>query len=124
MSEIEHVDQLYTGCLAEKQRRAPFPRQAEYRSQELLELVHGDICGPITLATPNGNRYFMLLVDDISRFMWIKVLPSKDVAAAVIKQYQAAVEAETRRKLRAFRSDRGSEFTSTQFVEHCVEHDV
>jgi transposase InsO family protein len=66
----------------------------------------------------------MLIVDDISRFMWIKVLPSKDVATTVIKQYQAAIETETRRKLRAFRSDRGSEFTSTQFVEHCVEDDV
>jgi hypothetical protein len=89
-----------------------------------LELVHIDICGPITLATPSGNRYFILLVDDISWFMWIKVLPSKDAAATAIKQYQAAAEAETGHKLRAFCSDRGGEFTSTQLAEHCGEHGV
>jgi hypothetical protein len=64
-----------------------------------LELVHGDICGPITPTTPSGNWYFIFLVDEASRFMWVKVLKSKDSTTEVIKQYQAAVEAQTGRKL-------------------------
>jgi hypothetical protein len=59
----------------------------------VLELIHGDLCGPITPMTPSGNRYFILLVDDISRYMWVKALRSKDAATEAIKLYQASVEA-------------------------------
>jgi hypothetical protein len=68
-----------------KQRRTPFPHQTEYHAESVLELVHGDICGPITPTTPNGNHYFILLVDDVSKFMWVKALASKYIATAVIK---------------------------------------
>jgi hypothetical protein len=102
MPEIEHVEQICTGCLVGKQKHVLFPHQAEYKVEDVLELVHGGICGPISLATPSGNHYFILLIDDASRYMRLKVLPSKDGASAVIKQYQAAAEAETGRKLRAF----------------------
>jgi hypothetical protein len=124
MPKIEHIEQLCTGCLVGKQRRAQFPRKSEYRVEDVLELVHGDICGPTSLSTPSGNRYFILLVDDASRFMWIKVLAIKDAAFATIKKYQAAAEAETGRKLRVFRSDRGGEFNSGEFAKHCAEHGV
>ena len=36
---------------------------------DILDLVHDDICGPITLMTPSDSRYFLLLVDDKSRYM-------------------------------------------------------
>jgi transposase InsO family protein len=124
LPEVEHVDQVCGGCLTDKHRRASFPRQAEYRAEEILELVHGDLCGPITPATPSGSRYFLLLVNDRSRFMWLRMLRSKDQAADTIKQFQQIAEAETGRKLRAFRSDRGGEFNSIEFAEHCTEHGV
>lgn len=79
--EIDHVDQLCGASLAGKHRRAPFPQHAEYRAERPLELVHGDLCSPISSATPSGNRYFILLVDDCSRFMWVKMLATKDCAA-------------------------------------------
>uniref|UniRef100_A0A8R7VB64 GAG-pre-integrase domain-containing protein n=1 Tax=Triticum urartu TaxID=4572 RepID=A0A8R7VB64_TRIUA len=64
---INHVDQVCDGCLIGKQRRAPFPREGNFRASKALKLVHGDLCGPITPATPAGNRYFLLVVDDFSR---------------------------------------------------------
>jgi hypothetical protein len=87
LPEIENVEQLCFGCLIGKQRRAPFPRQVEYRAEEVLELVHGDICRPISPTTPSDNRYFIFLEDDASRFMWLKVLKTKDVAVEAIKHY-------------------------------------
>jgi hypothetical protein len=41
--------------------------------------------GPISLATPRGNMYFLLLVDDLSRYIWVAVIPSKDCAVVAIK---------------------------------------
>jgi IS30 family transposase len=62
---------------------------------------------------PRGNKYFLLLVDDLSRYMWVVMIPSKDHAVAVIKDIQARVEGESGLKLKALRTDRGGEFTTT-----------
>jgi hypothetical protein len=56
---LSQVDQVCEACLTGKHRRTPFPHQAMWRATEPLELVHGDICGPISLVTPSGNRYFL-----------------------------------------------------------------
>jgi transposase InsO family protein len=121
---VEHVDQVCSGCLAGNHRRTTFPQTVEYRVEKVLELVHGDLCGLITQATPSDSHYFLLLVDDRSRFMWLWILWSKDQAAETIKQYQLVAEVETRRRLKMFRTDRGGEFTSIEFAEYYAEKGV
>jgi hypothetical protein len=69
LPHIDHANELCEACLAGKQRRLPFPQKAHYRAQKPLELVHGDLCGPIMSPTPGGRRYILLLIDDHSRFM-------------------------------------------------------
>jgi transposase InsO family protein len=117
---LSQVEQVCEACLAGKQCRAPFPQKALGRSTEALQLLHGDICGPITPATPSGNRYFLLLIDDFSRYMWIALLPSKDAAAAAIKNIQAAAEHKTGKKLLALRTDREDEFAAADFIDYCA----
>jgi transposase InsO family protein len=107
-----------------KQRRLPIPQQSSFRAKERLELVHGDLCGPVTSATPGGRRYFLLLVDDLSRYMWVVVLGSKGEAADAIRCAQAAVEAKCGRKLRVLRTDNGGEFTAAEFASYCVDEGV
>lgn len=124
LPQIDQIEQVCEACLAGKQRRASFPDQARRRATNAIELVHGDICGPISPTTPSSNRYFLLLVDNMSRFMWLVLLPSKDGAPSAIKNFQAAVEVETGRKLKALHTDRGGEFTSVDFGRHCAEHGV
>ena len=85
-----------------------------------LELVHGDLCRPITPATPSGNRYFLLLVDDFSRYMWIALLDTKDSAPAAIKRIQAAAERKSERNS-LLCAPIGAEFTSTEFSTYCAE---
>jgi hypothetical protein len=102
-----------------KQKRNSFPSQASYRATKHLELVHGDLCGPIKLETPGGCMMFLLLVDDMSRFMWLKLLHAKSDAVEAIKLVQAQAEAESGRRLRVLRTDHGGEFTSNTFKEYC-----
>lgn len=52
--------------------------------------------------------------------MWLVLLSAKDEAAGAIIKFQARVEVETGRKLRALRTDRGGEFTSVTFGEYCA----
>ncbi|WVZ57631.1 hypothetical protein U9M48_007992 [Paspalum notatum var. saurae] len=115
LPRIDHIDQVCDGCLAGKQRRQPFPEQAWRRAGGALELVHGDIYGPVTPTTPSESRYFFLLVDDMSRYMWLYLLASKDQAPIAILQFKAAAEVESGRKLKLLRTDRGGEFTSVEF---------
>jgi len=63
LPELGQVERICEACQAGKQRRTSFPAQAEYRARERLELVHGDLCGPITPATPRGTG--------ISCFWWM-----------------------------------------------------
>ena len=79
--------------------------------------MHGDLCGPVTPATPGGRRYFLLLVDDLSRYMWVMVLGSKGVASDAIRRSQAAAEAECGRKLR---TDNGGEFKTAEFASSAL----
>jgi transposase InsO family protein len=86
--------------------------------------VHGDLCGPVTPATPGGRRYFLLLVDDLSRYMWVVVLGSKGEAADAIRRAQAVVEAECGHKLRVLHTDNGGEFTTAEFTSYCADEGV
>jgi hypothetical protein len=54
LSRIEQVDQLCEACLAGKQKHALFPQRATRRATRSLELLRGDLCGPITPTTPSG----------------------------------------------------------------------
>ncbi|WVZ63766.1 LOW QUALITY PROTEIN: hypothetical protein U9M48_013373 [Paspalum notatum var. saurae] len=121
---LDHVEQLCDVCVLTKQRRLPFPHQSSFRAKERLELVHGDLCGPVTPATPGGRRYFLLLVDDLSRYMWVMVLGSKGEAADAIRRAQAAAEAECGRKLRVLRTDNGGEFTAAEFASYCADEGI
>jgi transposase InsO family protein len=86
--------------------------------------MHGDLCGPVTPATPAGRRYFLLLVDDLSHYMWVVVLGSKGEAANAIKCAQAVAEAECGRKLCVLRTDNGGEFTTAEFASYCTDEGV
>jgi transposase InsO family protein len=124
LSSLDHVEQFCDVCVLTKQRRLPFPQQSSFRAKKRLELVHGDLCGPVTPATPGGRRYFLLLIDDLSRYIWVVVLGSKGEVADAIRRAQAAAEVKCDRKLRMLRSDNGSEFTVAEFASYCADEGV
>jgi hypothetical protein len=123
LSSLDYVEQFCDVCVLTKQRRLLFPQQSSFRAKERLELVHGDLCDPVTPATLRGRRYFLLLADDLSRYMWVVILGSKGEAANAIRRAHAAAE-ECGRKLRVLRTDNGSEFTVAEFASYCVDESV
>jgi transposase InsO family protein len=86
--------------------------------------VHEDLCGPVTPATPGGRCYFLLLIDDLSCYMWVVVLGSKGEAADAIRHAQAAAEAECGRKPRVLRTNNGGEFMAAEFTSYCTDEGV
>nr|GFA37750.1 integrase, catalytic region, zinc finger, CCHC-type, peptidase aspartic, catalytic [Tanacetum cinerariifolium]GFA37779.1 integrase, catalytic region, zinc finger, CCHC-type, peptidase aspartic, catalytic [Tanacetum cinerariifolium] len=64
----------------EKRKRASHPPKPVPNSRKRLHLLHMDLCGPMRIATINGKRYVLVIVDDYSRYTWVHVLRSKDEA--------------------------------------------
>ncbi|KAK1423983.1 hypothetical protein QVD17_19294 [Tagetes erecta] len=77
LPRIHLENKVCESCMVGKQTSKPFAVKASYRATQLLELVHGDLCGPITPSTMRGNRYILVLIDDFSRYMWCSLLKEK-----------------------------------------------
>ncbi|KAL8120298.1 hypothetical protein AgCh_017456 [Apium graveolens] len=95
-----------------------------YSANRVLELVHGDLCGPITPSTVAGKRYVFLLGDDFSRVMWAYLLKSKDEVYETFKNFKTMVEDGKEQKIKTFRTYRGREFCSKDFRNFYEENDI
>jgi transposase InsO family protein len=124
LPKIKQVAKVCDGCLIGKQRRHPFSAASKFRAERPLQLVHADLCGPITPPTPRGKKLFLLAVDDMSRYMWALLLASKDEAASALTHLQVRAEVEVGHKLGTLRTDRGGEFTAQAFMEYCASKGV
>nr|GEX24784.1 zinc finger, CCHC-type [Tanacetum cinerariifolium] len=121
---INHKNQVCNACLLGKHSRAPFPNQTNTKSSETLNLVCGDLCGPISSKTESGKKYMFLLVDDCTRYMWVYFLKSKDEAFETFKEFKLKVKNEVGKKIKSIRIDRGGEFTSREFTRYCKENGI
>lgn len=116
---INVVKELCPSCLLGKQARQVFPQSTSYRATKPLELIHGDLCSPITPSTSGGSRYIFMVIDDHLRYMWTILLKEKSEAFLKFKKLKGLVEQETGEKIGTFRIDRGGEFVSTEFNSYC-----
>ncbi|GJV89152.1 putative ribonuclease H-like domain-containing protein [Tanacetum coccineum] len=82
-----------------KSKKKPHKRKSEDTNQEKLYLLHMDLCGPMRVASVNGKKYILVIVDDYSRFTWVKCLRSKDEAPdfkiKFLKMIQVGISHET-----------------------------
>nr|GEU66059.1 retrovirus-related Pol polyprotein from transposon TNT 1-94 [Tanacetum cinerariifolium] len=79
-----HKEHLCPSCEQGKSKRASHPPKPVLNSRQWLHLLHMDLCGPMRIASINGKRYVLVIVDDYSRYTWVHFLRSKDEAPEVI----------------------------------------
>lgn len=60
-------------CIMGKQSRKSFQLEGR-RATEPLELVHSDVCGPMSEKSSGGGRYFVTFLDDYSRKLFVYIL--------------------------------------------------
>ncbi|GJU24024.1 retrovirus-related pol polyprotein from transposon TNT 1-94 [Tanacetum coccineum] len=77
-------DHLCSACALGKSKKSSHQPKAEDTNQEKLYLLHMDLCGPMRMESINGKEYILVIVDDYSRFTWVKILRSKDEAPNTI----------------------------------------
>lgn len=92
-----------------------------HRAPSILNLIHSDILGPIHPPTPSGARYILTFIDDHTRFNTIFLLKHKSQAFEKFKQYKSMMEKKLGVGIVKLKSDRGGEYTSTDFLEFLRE---
>ncbi|GJZ70121.1 retrovirus-related pol polyprotein from transposon TNT 1-94 [Tanacetum coccineum] len=67
-------DHLCSTCAMGKSKKKPHKPKSKDTNQEKLYLLHMDLYGPMRVACINGKKYILVIVDDYSRFTWVKCL--------------------------------------------------
>nr|GEU62499.1 retrovirus-related Pol polyprotein from transposon TNT 1-94 [Tanacetum cinerariifolium] len=68
---------LYSVCQLEKSKKRTHSPKTKNTNLEVLNTLDMDLCGPIRVQTINGKKYILVIVDDYTRFTWVKFLRSK-----------------------------------------------
>lgn len=124
LPKLNSERRIFKSCLVGKQTRQAFPKASQFRATNVLELLHADLCGPITPATLARNKYIFVIIDDFTRYMWTILLKEKSEAFEKFKMFKALVEKELGKTIFTLRTDRGGEFTSRNFQEFCDKNGI
>ncbi|CAI7743833.1 unnamed protein product, partial [Closterium sp. NIES-53] len=102
-------------CLETKFTKFPFS-SGTGPAKAPLALVHMDVVGPTRASSLSGSRYFLTIVDDHTRAVWVYPLKTKgEVAAAVLKEWMPRAQRESGHKVKVIRTDNGGEFIGADF---------
>ncbi|GJV74344.1 retrovirus-related pol polyprotein from transposon TNT 1-94 [Tanacetum coccineum] len=77
-----------------------------------------DLCGPMRVASINGKKYILVIVDDYSRYTWVYFLHSKDETLDIIKKFIAHAQLNYKAKVCKIHTDNGTEFKNATLKAH------
>ncbi|GJX27840.1 retrovirus-related pol polyprotein from transposon TNT 1-94 [Tanacetum coccineum] len=89
-------DHLCYACIMGKSKKKPHKPKSKDTNQEKLYLLHMDLCGPMSVASINGKKYILVIVDDYSRFTWVKCIKIKDEAPDFIIIFSRMIQVRLR----------------------------
>ena len=104
-------------CLLVKMTKMPFTGFPE-RASDLLELIHTDVCGPMSSTARGGFQYFITFTDDLSRYGYVYLMRHKSETFEKFKEFQNEVENQCGKKIKALLSDHGGEYLIHEFSDH------
>ncbi|GJX84747.1 retrovirus-related pol polyprotein from transposon TNT 1-94 [Tanacetum coccineum] len=111
-------DHLCSACAMGKSKKKPHKPKSEDTNQEKLYLLHMDLCRPMRVASVNGKKYILVIVDDYSRFTCVKFLMSKDEAPDFIIKFLKMIQVRLKVTVRRIRTDNGTEFVNQTLREY------
>ena len=88
------------------------------RATDLLEIIHTDVCGPMSVDARGRYRYFLTFTDDLSRDGYVYLMKHNSETFEKFKEFQNEVKNHHNKKIKFLRSDRGGEYLSYEFGVH------
>ena len=79
-------------CVAGKKKKRVKFGTANYDTREILEYVHNDVCRPTKTASIGGSHYFVTIVDDFSKHVWVYSMRAKNEVLEIFLKWKKLVE--------------------------------
>ncbi|GJT06502.1 retrovirus-related pol polyprotein from transposon TNT 1-94 [Tanacetum coccineum] len=111
-------DHLCSTCVMGKSKTKPRKPKSNDTNHEKLYLLHMDLCGPMRVASVNGKKYILVIIDDYSLFIMVKCLRSKDEAPYFIIKFLKMIQVRLKVPVRRIRTDNGTEFVNQTLREY------
>lgn len=110
-------------CVKAKQTRRPFG-SSKKRTTEVLELVHTDVNGPLPVESLSGCKYFMTVIDDYSKKVFLYPMKLKSEVFDRFNEFKIMAEKQTGKQMKAIKSDNGGEYVNFKFEDLCKEYGI
>ncbi|GJV17964.1 retrovirus-related pol polyprotein from transposon TNT 1-94 [Tanacetum coccineum] len=117
-------DHLCSTCAIGKSKKQSHKPKSKDTNQEKLYLLHMDLCGPMRVASINRKKYILVIMDDYSRFIWVKFLASKDEAADFVIKFLKMIQVRLNVAIRNICTDNGTEFVNQTLRDYYEQVDI
>lgn len=115
-NSVELSNEICDSCAKAKLARTPFPISM-IRSNVIFDLIHCDIWGGYRIPSYTKANYFLTIVDDFSRAVWVFLIKHKSDASKCLVNFYKMVEVQFGKQIKKVRCDNGGEFTSNTMIE-------
>ena len=106
-------------CAKAKLARTPFLKHHVIKSTVPGERAHTDVWGPSRKSSVGSARYYLLCVDDYSRYVTIYFMKEKNEVTKYLKQYISMIKTQYNMHPKLIRTDNGKEYVNNTLSNWC-----
>ena len=111
-------------CIMGKQHRCPYPRGHAEHSTQPFEVVHSDVCGPMSVSSFGGSHYYVTFIDDYTRYNCVYFMKNKSEVLEKFKEFHNFATNLAGNQIKVLCSDNGGEYCSRNFDEYLKQKGI
>uniref|UniRef100_A0A2N9FKW8 Integrase catalytic domain-containing protein n=1 Tax=Fagus sylvatica TaxID=28930 RepID=A0A2N9FKW8_FAGSY len=116
LGQVKHDSVDCVSCQLAKQPALSFNNSDSF-SHASFDLIHSDIWGPSPTATVGGSKYFVIFVDDFSRYTWIYLMHNRSELSQIYRTFAQMISTQFSKTIKIFRTDNAMEYRDSQFLD-------
>jgi hypothetical protein len=104
-------------CTEAKLTKSPCPTTVN-KNRKKFDLIHSDLSGPFSVSSYGRSLYYITLIDDATRYSWVKFLKKKSSTTQILMDFIAEIELQYNMTPKSFRTNNDGEYISNELNDH------